>query len=354
MLLFLVCWELYEWMMNIVKWFLHPLKTYSVNILNCIFWFSGVNSAWILRIKHTWSSYIILFSAGFYLIICEICQNYIFTYDHEKYRPIIFFFGIVLGRFWIRVILATYNRVKSVTPTFSKRIFKIFLLFFLKCLLVFTNKIIWPWRFFQVFNYVFNLIVVEFGIGQLLKVVSSFYSFCSFKKVWFYLNYWIISHNVVYNILLLFLISLVSLMVKLWICKLSILFIDFVSAIFAFYCFPSTYFGFNCFSFSFLKVERSFLESDFKSFSFSYVTIKRYIFLTNAEGNGNPLQYSCLENPMDRGARLNIQILVWILYNDITSFVTISYRVIFTVLKILYALLFVSAQSHSWQLVFML
>ena len=22
------------------------------------------------------------------------------------------------------------------------------------------------------------------------------------------------------------------------------------------------------------------------------------------EGNGNPLQYSCLENPMDRGARL--------------------------------------------------
>ena len=23
----------------------------------------------------------------------------------------------------------------------------------------------------------------------------------------------------------------------------------------------------------------------------------------NGEGNGNPLQYSCLENPMDRGAR---------------------------------------------------
>ena len=23
---------------------------------------------------------------------------------------------------------------------------------------------------------------------------------------------------------------------------------------------------------------------------------------TNGEGNGNPLQYSCLENPMDRGA----------------------------------------------------
>ena len=24
---------------------------------------------------------------------------------------------------------------------------------------------------------------------------------------------------------------------------------------------------------------------------------------SSAEGNGNPLQYSCLENPMDRGAR---------------------------------------------------
>ena len=26
-----------------------------------------------------------------------------------------------------------------------------------------------------------------------------------------------------------------------------------------------------------------------------------YIY-SNGEGNGNPLQYSCLENPMDRGA----------------------------------------------------
>jgi len=26
------------------------------------------------------------------------------------------------------------------------------------------------------------------------------------------------------------------------------------------------------------------------------------IFLDTGEGNGNPLQYSCLENPMDRGA----------------------------------------------------
>ena len=29
--------------------------------------------------------------------------------------------------------------------------------------------------------------------------------------------------------------------------------------------------------------------------------IKRHLFL-GGEGNGNPLQYPCLENPMDRGA----------------------------------------------------
>ena len=27
-----------------------------------------------------------------------------------------------------------------------------------------------------------------------------------------------------------------------------------------------------------------------------------YLMYTNGEGNGNPLQYSCLENPMDGGA----------------------------------------------------
>ena len=27
------------------------------------------------------------------------------------------------------------------------------------------------------------------------------------------------------------------------------------------------------------------------------------------EGNGNPLQYSCLENPMDRGAWLGLQLI---------------------------------------------
>ena len=30
--------------------------------------------------------------------------------------------------------------------------------------------------------------------------------------------------------------------------------------------------------------------------------IRRYVFWTFREGNGTPLQYSCLENPMDRGA----------------------------------------------------
>ena len=27
-----------------------------------------------------------------------------------------------------------------------------------------------------------------------------------------------------------------------------------------------------------------------------------YLFLKDGEDNGNPLQYCCLENPMDRGA----------------------------------------------------
>ena len=28
---------------------------------------------------------------------------------------------------------------------------------------------------------------------------------------------------------------------------------------------------------------------------------KHLIYITTGEGNGNPLQYSCLGNPMDRG-----------------------------------------------------
>ena len=34
-----------------------------------------------------------------------------------------------------------------------------------------------------------------------------------------------------------------------------------------------------------------------------YVHFTYYqLYLNDGEGNGNPLQYSCLENPMDRGA----------------------------------------------------
>ena len=33
-----------------------------------------------------------------------------------------------------------------------------------------------------------------------------------------------------------------------------------------------------------------------------YIYIYIYIYAKLGEGNGNPLQYSCLENPMDRGA----------------------------------------------------
>ena len=37
------------------------------------------------------------------------------------------------------------------------------------------------------------------------------------------------------------------------------------------------------------------------------------------EGNGNPLQYSCLENPMDRGARQAIAHSVQTQLNDLAS-----------------------------------
>ena len=38
---------------------------------------------------------------------------------------------------------------------------------------------------------------------------------------------------------------------------------------------------------------------------------------SSAEGNGNPLQYSCLENPMDRGAwRATVQ---WVAESDMTK-----------------------------------
>ena len=37
-------------------------------------------------------------------------------------------------------------------------------------------------------------------------------------------------------------------------------------------------------------------------FSFSMICEKTFIDLISGEGNGTPLQYSCLENPMDGGA----------------------------------------------------
>ena len=36
--------------------------------------------------------------------------------------------------------------------------------------------------------------------------------------------------------------------------------------------------------------------------SFDMYYIYLVLWLTIGEGNGNPLQYSCLENPMDEGA----------------------------------------------------
>ena len=33
-----------------------------------------------------------------------------------------------------------------------------------------------------------------------------------------------------------------------------------------------------------------------------YMEFRKMVTMALREGNGNPLQYSCLENPMDRGA----------------------------------------------------
>ena len=62
------------------------------------------------------------------------------------------------------------------------------------------------------------------------------------------------------------------------------------------------------------------------------------------EGNGNPLQYSCLENPMDRGAwratvydtieKLNLPKFVWLIYLFIFAIsLRIQYHTIFLVNK---------------------
>ena len=53
------------------------------------------------------------------------------------------------------------------------------------------------------------------------------------------------------------------------------------------------------------KVEAGFERIDFsfeKSSSLSKNTIKQWVGNPHGEGNGNPLQYSCLETPMDGGA----------------------------------------------------
>ena len=44
----------------------------------------------------------------------------------------------------------------------------------------------------------------------------------------------------------------------------------------------------------------------FVNFTACYINLSFYIhettYISFGEGNGNPLQYSCLANPMDRGA----------------------------------------------------
>ena len=60
-----------------------------------------------------------------------------------------------------------------------------------------------------------------------------------------------------------------------------------------------------CFLFSFLRSTSGYLPLDLVISSLlSSLKIKNNVvyFLTSGEGNGTPLQYSCLENPVDRGA----------------------------------------------------
>ena len=60
-----------------------------------------------------------------------------------------------------------------------------------------------------------------------------------------------------------------------------------------------------CFLFSFLRSTSGYLPLDLVISSLlSSLKIKNNVvyFLTSGEGNGTPLQYSCLENPMDVGA----------------------------------------------------
>ena len=50
-----------------------------------------------------------------------------------------------------------------------------------------------------------------------------------------------------------------------------------------------------------MQVKKQQLESDVEQQTGSKLG-KEYVKAVYGEGNGNPLQYSCLENPMDRGA----------------------------------------------------
>ena len=50
--------------------------------------------------------------------------------------------------------------------------------------------------------------------------------------------------------------------------------------------------------FSWLMTKGAAMKTGFRSF----FKFSKTLICTDGEGNGNPLQYSCLENPMDRGA----------------------------------------------------
>ena len=53
----------------------------------------------------------------------------------------------------------------------------------------------------------------------------------------------------------------------------------------------------------FLKEILRLLLLNFKSYIIHIISLRKSLLLSSVgEGNGNPLQYSCLENPMDKGA----------------------------------------------------
>ena len=46
----------------------------------------------------------------------------------------------------------------------------------------------------------------------------------------------------------------------------------------------------------------AYTRKESKKSGYMYVCVYIYIYIYIGEDNGNPLQYSCLENPTDRGA----------------------------------------------------